>query len=219
VPHGRRTERINHRDLEVLELIARYGTIPHDAVARWSGCGRSVAYERERRLRLAGLIEALPGHRSGEQLLVASATGRRACGRPELPAARPSPATIGHETVVARLGVRLELGGTAVLAEREIVARERAEGRRVFSASRSDRFHRADLILLGADGPQAIEVELTVKGARRLDAILRAWRSTIGRGALTGVFYHCDPRVLPYVEKGISRTHTGSMIEACLLDL
>lgn len=219
VPHGRRTERINHRDLEVLELIARYGTVPRDAVARWSNCGRSVAYERERRLRLAGLIETVPGHGAGERLLLATTSGRRACGRPDLPPARPSPATLGHETAVARLGIRLEEDGASLLAEREIVARERAEGERIFSASRLDRFHRADLVLLAPAGAEAIEVELTVKGARRLDAILRAWRSSVGRRGITRVVYHCEPGVLPYVEKGISRTLTSSTIEARPLEL
>jgi hypothetical protein len=219
VPHGRRTERINRRDLEVLELIARYGTVPRDAVARWSRCGRSVAYERERRLRLAGLIETIPAHDAGKCLLLATAAGRRACGRPDLPPARPSPATLAHEATVARLGVRLEEQGANILAEREIVARERAEGERIFSASRLDRFHRADLILLTDSGPEAIEVELTVKGARRLDAILRAWRSTVGRSGITRVVYHCDARVLPFVEKGISRTLTAATIEARPLEL
>jgi hypothetical protein len=60
-----------------------------------------------------------------------------------------------------------------VLSEREIEARERAEGSRVFSVEcRSGRFHRPDLIVLG-DPPEAIEVELTdKKSVRRLDELL-----------------------------------------------
>jgi hypothetical protein len=75
VPHGRRSDLINQRDLEVVEFLARYGTVPREVVARWSGCGRSVTYERERRLRAAGLIEVLHGPSPGERLLIATASG------------------------------------------------------------------------------------------------------------------------------------------------
>jgi hypothetical protein len=219
VPHGRRTDRINHRDLEVLGFLARYGTVPRLVLAHWSASGRTVAYERERRLRTAGLIEVLPGPGAGERLLVATAAGRRACGRPELAAARPSPATLHHETTLARLGGEWEMAGERILSEREIVAAERAEGERIYSADLGrGRVHRADLIRLGPGGPEAIEVELTTKAAARLDAILRAWRFAVAEGRLSGVVYHCAPRVRPFVEKALVRTATGAMIDAVDLE-
>ena len=218
MPHGRRTERINHRDLEVLEFLARFGTVPREVLATWSGSGRSVSYERERRLRAAGLIEILPG--VDGRLLIATAAGRRACGRPDLAAARPSPSSLGHETLLAALGARFELAGVQILSEREIVARERAEGRRIYSASmRHGRFHRADLVSLWEGEATAIEVELTVKAAPRLVAILRAWRFAVGEGRLAHVTYHCAPRVRPFVEKAIARTASAGAISVVDLEI
>ena len=79
------------------------------------------------------------------------------------------------------------------LSEPEIFARERAEGERVFSAEgRPGRFHRPDL-----NPPEAIEVELTNKGASRLDALLRAWRYPIVERKVGGVRYLCSPKALP----------------------
>jgi hypothetical protein len=214
MPHGRRTDRINERDLEVLGFIARFGTVPREVMARRSGGGRTVTYERERRLRAAGLIEVVPGPGKGERLLIATRAGRRACGRPELPAARPSPATLRHETRLAALGARLESGGGRILSEREIGAAERAAGSRLYSADLGHgRFHRADLVRLGADGPEAIELELSAKGAARLDAILRAWRFAVAEGRLARVVYHCDPRVTGLLDRAVARTSTGAAIE------
>jgi hypothetical protein len=214
VPHGRRTDRINQRDLEVLEFLARYGTVPRAVLARRSRSGRTVAYERERRLRAAGLIEVLPSPGEGGRLLIATSAGRRACGRPELAAARPSPATLGHETTLARFGAARELAGERILSEREIVAAERAEGRRIYSADLGHgRAHRADLIRLGPEGPEAIEIELTTKAAARLDAILRAWRFAVAEGRLAKVAYHCAPRTRGFVEAAVGRTATGAAIE------
>jgi hypothetical protein len=220
VPNGRRSDRINQRDLEVVELLARYGTVPRQVVSIWSGGGRTVTYERERRLRAAGLIEILRGPGEGDRLLIATHSGRRACGRPELAAARPSPATLRHEIALAAFGARLELAGHRVLSEREILAAERAQGSRLYSADLGrGRFHRADLVCLRPGGAEAIELELSAKGAARLDALLRAWRLAVAERRLTRVVYHCAPRVGSLVEKAISRTATGAMIEASELEL
>lgn len=214
MPHGRRTDRINDRDLEVLGFIARFGTVPRPVLARWSRSGRTVTYERERRLRAAGLVEVIRGPGEGERLLIATRSGRRACGRHELPAARPSPATLRHETRLAELGARLEAGGGRILSEREIGAAERAAGSRLYSADLGHgRFHRADLIRLGAEGAEAIELELSAKGAARLDAILRAWRFAVAEGRLARVVYHCDPRVKGLLDRSVARTSTGAAIE------
>jgi hypothetical protein len=220
VPHGRRTDRINDRDLEVLGFIVRYGTVPREVVARWTHSGRTVTYERERRLRAAGLIEVLRGPREGERLLIATRAGRRACGRDDLAAARPAPATLRHEALLAALGARLEAGGERVLSEREIAVAERAAGSRIYSADLGHgRFHRADLVRLGAEGPEAIELELSAKGAARLDAILRAWRFAVAEGRLTGVTYHCPPATGRLLGREIARTSTAGAIEAVAFDL
>jgi hypothetical protein len=220
VPHGRRSDLINVRDLEVLEFIARFGVVPREAVASWSRAGRSVSYERERRLRLAGLLVVEPGPRPGERLLSATRQGLRACGRPDLAPVRRSPATLRHDALASCLAARLEAAGERLLSEREIGAAERAAAARIYSAELADgRPHRADLIRLGPTGAEAIEVELTTKGAARLDALLRAWRLAVAERRLCGVVYHCAPRTRRLVEAAIERTATGRMVGAVDVEL
>jgi hypothetical protein len=114
---------------------------------------------------------------------------------------------------MARIGAQLERAGHRVLSEREIFARERAEGKRVLSAElNGGRHHRPDLVLL--DEPDtAIEVELTDKSARRLDQLLRAWRRAVARGQFGCVRYLCSARALSYVERAAARTRTSELIE------
>jgi hypothetical protein len=102
-----------------------------------------------------------------------------------------------------------------LLSEREIVAREREEGERKFSAKlESGRFHRADLVRTDERGlPEAIEVELTPKGAARLDHLLRAWRRAVAERRLSRVSYLCPPRTRSMVERAVERTRTEVAIE------
>jgi hypothetical protein len=119
--------------------------------------------------------------------------------------------------LAARLGAQLERRGGRLLSEREIFARERAEGARVLSAALAGgRFHRADLVRLGDAGiaAEAIELELSVKGAARLDALLRAWRLAVAERRIGRVVYHCSPHTRRFVEQAIARTRTEEMIEA-----
>jgi hypothetical protein len=221
MPGGPRTDRISERDLAVLEFISRYGAVPRRAVAVWSGCGRTATFERSRRLRAAGLVEVRASFGDGERVLLATPLGLRLCDRRDLRPARLSPATVRHEALTAELGALLERRGEALLSEREILARERAEGAPLFSAKLAGgRLHRADLVRLAPDGGpgEAIELELTVKGAARLDALLRAWRLAVAERRLSGVVYHCSPYSRRFVEAAIARTRTEAMISAVPLE-
>jgi hypothetical protein len=201
----RKRKRITERDLEVLEFVARFGVIPRQVVAEWAETRRAVTAARERRLREAGLVEVLPGYGDSGRLVLCTRRGLRAVGREELSTPRFSPATLRHSATAARVAVGLERAGYRVLSEREIEARERAEDKRLLSAEcRSGRFHRPDLVVLG-DPPEAVEVELTDKSARRLDEILRAWRRSLARGQFGRVRYLCSARALPYVERAVAR--------------
>jgi hypothetical protein len=203
---GKRTDRISQRDLEVLDLIARFGVLPRELVARWARTGRAVTAARERRLREAGLIDVRPGIGGSGRVVVCRPRGLRAACREELGVPEPNPASFVHEVAAAHVAVGFELDGHRVLSEREIRAAERAEDKRIYSAQDSwGRFHRPDLVLLG-EQPEAIEVELTAKSARRLDAILRAWRRTVAYRQFASVRYVCARRALPYVERSIKRT-------------
>ncbi len=215
MPSGKRTDRISKRDLEVLEFIARFGVVPRSAVATWAGTKRTVTLTRERRLREADLVEVSSGFGGSDRLLVCTKLGLRVIGRTDLRLAQLSLQRVHHESVVASLAASLERAGDRTLSEREILARERAAGERVFSASLSrGRFHRADLLRVGAgdDALEAVEVELTTKGANRLDEILRAWRRAVVESRVKRVVYRCSPSTRPYVERAVERTRTAMMI-------
>ena len=88
MPRGVRTDRISERDLEVLEFIARFGVVPRQAVSVWADTRKAVTLARERRLRLAKLIELHPRLGPLGPFALATRVGLRACGRPELRPAR-----------------------------------------------------------------------------------------------------------------------------------
>jgi hypothetical protein len=171
MPGGKRTGRISGRDLAVLEWVARFGVVPRWALARWAGTGRSVTYEREKRLRDWGLIEVHPSYHDGP-LLVCTRSGLALAGRSELRVARPSPWRGRHSATVAQVAASLELAGERLLSEREVGAHQRARGEQLLSAQVSENgYHRVDLIRLG-DRCEAIEVELTPKAPRRLELLV-----------------------------------------------
>jgi hypothetical protein len=215
MPGGKRTDRISERDLEVLEFIARFGVAPRRAVAIWADTARTVTIVREGRLRDAGLIRPLRSIGDSGPLVACTRAGLRACGRSDLRVPRLSLAAVRHESIVALHAAELELAGERLLSEREILAHERAVGRRTLSAALpGGRFHRADLVRLAEDGApaEAIEVELTLKGANRLDDLLRAWRRAVAQRQVAQVVYRCPARTLPFVERAVERTRTASAI-------
>jgi hypothetical protein len=214
MPGKKRSDLISGRDLEVLEFIARFGVVPRSAVSIWADTARSATIARETRLRKAGLLRIARAY-GGQPLALCTKSGLLACGRGELSTARLSSAAISHDTLVAELAAALERNGDRLLSEREILATERAEGTRLFSAAlKGGRFHRPDLIRLaaGGGGAEAIEVELSSKGAARLDELLRAWRRAVLERQVEAVAYRCAPRTLRYVERAVKRTKTAGLI-------
>lgn len=212
MPGGKRTDRISERDLEVLEFVARFGTVPRDVVARWAGTGRAVTAARERRLRESGLAEVLPGVGDTGRLVICTRSGLRAVFRSDLPVPKFSPGTVRHTAEVARVGIELEHEGLKVLSEREVLAGERIAGRRIYSASISERsFHRPDLVILGED-VEAVEVELTAKAPHRLDSILRAWRRAVMDRKIACVRYFCADLAADSIRRSIKRTRTEEFI-------
>jgi hypothetical protein len=215
MPRGRRTGYISRRDVEILRFVARFGVVPRSAVQSWAGTGRTATQDRERRLREEGLIEVRPGVWGEGKLLACTRAGLRLAGYPELRPPSFRLDAIAHESAVAQLAARLERQGERLLSEREILNQERVEGERIFSARLGGRrFHRADLLRTSEEGPpEAIEVELTAKGAARLDALLRAWRGGVAERRLARVVYHCSPATRRVVQRAVERTKTGTAIE------
>lgn len=164
-----------------------------------------MTWTRERRLKEAGLLELHPAVGDSGPLVSCTRAGLKACGRGELAVPRFSAPRVYHSAIVAHVAARIERAGGRLLSEREIFARERAEGERVLSAELpGGRFHRPDLALLG-NGVEAVEVELTDKAAHRLDELLRAWEDAVILKQVSRVIYLCSPRALRYVERSLDR--------------
>jgi hypothetical protein len=213
----KRTDHISPRDIEILDFIARFGVVPRRAVATWADTARTVTLARERRLRQEDLIRTERRYGFVGPLVICTKLGLKASGRRELRTARISAAALSHDTVVAALAASLERAGQRLLSERQILALERAAGEHLLSARLPNgRFHRPDLIRLDdrSEPSEAIEVELSTKGAARLDQLMRAWRRAVLERRVGRVVYRCAPRTLPYVRRAIERTKTKSVISA-----
>jgi hypothetical protein len=151
------------------------------------------------------------------RLLTCTRDGLRAVGLEDLRPARTSLGGVRHIATVARVAAELERDGDRVLSELEIVAIERREGQRLYSAELYDgRFHRPDLVLV--EGSTAVEVELTQKTSWRLDSIIRGWRSAVGEERLAGVRYICAERALRAVSRAVERTCAEELIEVTHLE-
>jgi hypothetical protein len=205
---------ISQRDVEVLGFIARFGVVPRSAVQLWAGTGRTATFSRERRLRDAALVEVRSGVWGKGRLLACTSAGLRVAGFGHLRPARFRLEAVAHDSAVAELGAHLEREGQRLVSEREMLAQERIEGERILSAEVSEkRFHRADLLRVDrGEPPEAIEVELTAKGAHRLDELLRAWRRAVADGRFSRVVYRCTPSTLRLVERAVERTKSDSVI-------
>lgn len=210
------------RDRAILTWVGRLGVVRLDDVRARFSLGRTVAYRRIAALIEAGLLERLRILYSEPALLRATRTGLRYAGLP-LPVASISPELTRHWIACARVALCLEREhGTVVLSEREIRAAERASGRPLASAKLGEhasgqaRLHRADLALVGADETVAVEVELTPKAPRRLEAIIRAWRRA--RWVDSVRYYARAGATIGGLERAVRRTRAADRIDVVALE-
>ncbi len=172
------------RDAEIVRWLGRIGAASAEDVMMRFGMGRSWAYARLGSLVGGGLLEqkTLLHRRPG--LYIATAEGLRWTLQPHLPVCRLSPGSFEHAAQVASRAVALHraLPTYEQLSERELRVREAEESHLMASAKVGElpgggaALHRPDLALIAPDGRVlAIEVELSVKAARRLQAICRGY--------------------------------------------
>ena len=149
---------------------------------RW-GVGRSVAYGLVQRLEEAGLLERVPTLPGDPTLIKATMAGID-FAHLALPQAKIGPHQVDHWLSCADVVLWAEerWGRGAVTTERELRWIELAEGKPIGSCVVGElpdgrpMLHRPDLLVSGSGGRIAIEVELSVKTPRRLEAIVRSWR-------------------------------------------
>jgi hypothetical protein len=209
------------RDQALVAWIGRLGAVgAADVMARF-GMGRSQAYHRLRVLVRAGLLEPRHLLRGQSTLYVATREGLLWARLARLEPCRVSVANATHWALCARLAVVLERTEPAyeVWSEREVRVAELEAGGPVASAElgRSAdgraRLRRADLVLMPRDDhsrPVAIEVELVVKWARRLEAICRAWARC---RLVDHVRYYASPAAARAVARAVELVQAEDVIE------
>jgi hypothetical protein len=176
--NGRRS-----REREVVARIGRIGACELGHVRRRFRVGRSVAYSLVRRLIEAGLLERVETLPGDPTLSRATLNGLRYVHLP-FPLATVSAHQVDHWAACASVALWAEerWGNRAVMSERELrrleAESERPIGSCVVGEHRGgyEARHRPDLLVTDNGSPIAIEVELTPKAPRRLEAIVRGFR-------------------------------------------
>jgi hypothetical protein len=109
-------------------------------------------------------------------------------------------------------------GVERVLSERELAFAEKLEGQKIASAevgapgAQRLGVHRPDLAVLAESGTIAIEVELSPKSPRRLEAILRGWSCAHW---VSEVHYFCAPgQTRRAIERAIEKTGAAKVVIA-----
>jgi hypothetical protein len=215
---------VTERDRSVVAWAAVIGTVSTQDVMEQLGLGRTVGYRRLRVLVDQGLLERARLVHGQPALYVATREGIAWAGIPHLDPARVGLATTRHWAVCARLAVILgrEHGGAELWGEPRLRAAELHAGRPIASAELGrlpdgrPRLRRPDLVMFPPDtAPVAVEVELSVKAARRLEAICRAWARC---RLVSEVRYYAPPHVARAVSRAVSVVHAHDVIRVVLID-
>lgn len=206
------------RDWEIIRWVGRLGAVTLDQLRIRFGLGRTAAYRRVAACVEGKLLERVNLLRGQPALVRATRRGLRLTGLP-LGVAQAPPELVGHWVASGWVALALEreFGVDAVRSEREIRVAERWQERSVASAKLgenpdgSDRLHRPDLAVVCDAGTIAIEVELTPKAPKRLEAIIRAWRRA--RWVESVRYYLPAGPTRTGVERAVERTHARGRVE------
>jgi hypothetical protein len=172
------------RDAEIVDWVGRLGAAGAEHVMARFGMGRSWAYVRLASLVADGLLEHRQLLHRQPGLYVATAEGLRWRGLQRLGVQRLSVGGFEHARQVATAAVAVHQGlqGWTLLSERELRVVESECGELVASARLGElpggrpALHRPDLALISPERRVlAVEVELSVKAPRRLQAICRGY--------------------------------------------
>jgi hypothetical protein len=213
--------------LSVVAGTARMGAVTAESLAHRQRT--SIASARSQLV--AAAREGLLSHErplTGQPALyVITRTGLSACGLRGLGPCRVSSSNAMHMIVCAGVAAVLEQSypDHRLLGERELRLHE-SEGGGVLASARlggglggGPVLHRPDLVLCPRSSdralPVAVEVELTIKAARRLTAICRAWARA---RHVAGVLYLAPPTVERALERAIRRVQGAERIVVAPLE-
>ena len=214
------------RDRAIVEWIGRLGAAGAVDVMQRFGMGRTATYRRLAALVDQGLLATQRLLYGQPALYVATRDGLQWARLARLERCRVGVASARHFALCARIAVVLERTDPSheVWSEREVRMAEVDAGRAVASAELGQladgraRLRRADLVLMPrreGQRPIAVEVELAVKGARRLEAVCRAWARC---RLVESVRYYASPAAARAVGRAVGRVHAEDVIEIYSLD-
>jgi hypothetical protein len=207
-----------NRDAEIVDWIGRVGAAGTQHIQRRFHMGRSWAYHRLNQLTHDGLLEQTQLLHRHPGLYVATAEGLRWRGLQRLGIHRITPGGFQHAWQVATAAVELHDGlpSWTLLSDREIRDQENEDGQLVASARLGElpggrpALHRPDLALMSNDGRMvAVEVELSVKASRRLQAICRAYARA---RHIHHVYYLAAPAAARAVSRAVAHTRAEDRI-------
>jgi hypothetical protein len=205
----------------LLTWTAQMGAVTAEAVAVSERSTVASARARLGSAQRLGLLSRSKPLSGQPALYTVTRAGLRVCGLRELEPARVSPANAAHAIACAAASAALgrRYPDHLVLGEPELRALERlpgarAPGARLGSGPNGEALlHRADLALWprepGWGRPVAVEVELTLKAPRRLQAICQAWARCRD---VAGVLYLTEPGVKRALERAIALANASDRI-------
>lgn len=215
----RRRSRAREDRLALLEWIASLGAVTAEAVASRDGMSPAAARGRLRVAVAEGLLATARPLADRPTLYALTSRGARTLARKGLAPCQVRPGNAQHLMACASAAVGLEscYPDHLVWGERELRLQEREHGARLASAMlgwdvAKPLLHRPDIVLWPRSRgalPVAVEVELTVKAQRRLEAICRAWARC---ELVAGVLYLVTPAVERPLCRAIERAGAGDRV-------
>ena len=212
------------KDAQIVGWLGRIGAASAEHVMARFAMGRSWAYARLSRLVREGLLEQRTLLYRQPGLYVATAEGLRWTFLERLGVYKVGPGGVQHATELAAAAVALHgaFPGWELLSERELRVTESDEGKLIASVSLGElpggrpALHRPDLALLDPDDRAlSIEIELSVKAPRRLQAICRAYARA---RHLDHTYYLATPPAARAVARAVDETRSQDRVTVLALD-
>jgi hypothetical protein len=205
------------RDWEIVRWVGRMGAVTLDQLRIRFSLGRTVAYRRVAACIEGRLLERVDLLRGQPALIRATRRGLRLTGLP-LGVAQVPPELVGHWIACGWVALELgrEFGSETLRSEREVRVAERWRERPLASAKvgenpdGSTRLHVPDLAVVRDESTIAIEVELTPKAPKRLEAIIKAWRRA--RWVESVRYYVPEGGTRRGVERAVGRMHANERV-------
>jgi hypothetical protein len=212
------------RDAEIVRWLGQIGAASAENVMARFHMGQSWAYGRLSRLVRDGLLEqkTLLHRRPG--LYIATTEGLRWTLQERFGVYRVSAGGFAHAAELANLAIQLYLAlpQWGQMSERELRIAE-SDGEKLIASVKLGELrggrpalHRPDLALIGGEGHVlAIELELSIKAPRRLQAICRAYARS---RHLAHVYYLATPGVQRAVARAVAEVRAEDRIAVLALD-